>query len=176
MGAAAMRRSDVSGRFQRQGHDHGRCIAQALDQAEALSAGRGARLTPLRRRVLELVWGEHKPVGAYDILELLSSRGRQAAPVAVYRALAFLMAQGFVHRIASRNAYVGCGQPQARHAAQFLICDTCDAVAELSDRRIEHAILEGAERTGFAVSRPVVEVQGICPACRDKASGAALAS
>lgn len=167
-------RKPASGRFQKPGHDHGRCIARALDRADELCAGRGARLTALRRRVLELVWNEHKPVGAYDILEHLSSRGRRAAPVAVYRALAFLMDQGFVHRIASRNAYVGCGQPQARHAAQFLICDTCDAVAELSDSRIEHAIMEGAGRTGFAVGRPVVEVQGLCPACRDKGVGASL--
>ncbi|MFO0998264.1 MAG: transcriptional repressor [Alphaproteobacteria bacterium] len=167
-------RASIQGRFQRPGHDHGRCVAHALDQAEALCADRDARLTALRRRVLELVWSEHKPIGAYDILDRLSRCGRRAAPVAVYRALAFLMAQGFVHRIASRNAYVGCGRPEARHAAQFLICDTCDAVAELSDARIEHAIMEGAERTGFAVARPVVEVQGLCPACRSKPVGATL--
>lgn len=48
------------------------------------------RLTALRRRVLELVWQSHKPLGAYDILAVLSEQdGRRAAPT-VYRALDFL--------------------------------------------------------------------------------------
>ena len=44
-------------------HDHGRCVQQALRQARAACAERGARLTQLREEVLRLVWQSHRPDG-----------------------------------------------------------------------------------------------------------------
>ena len=64
-------------------HDHSQCVSSALADADALCAQQGVRLTALRRRVLELVWHSHKPLGAYDILAVLSEAdGRRAAPPA----------------------------------------------------------------------------------------------
>ena len=57
-------------------HDHARCIDDALHRAAALCARRGARLTELRRRVLELVWQRHAAIKAYDILDELGSAER----------------------------------------------------------------------------------------------------
>ena len=53
-------------------HDHDRCIADALTSAEVVCAQRGARLTELRRQVLELIWASHAPIGAYDLIDSLS--------------------------------------------------------------------------------------------------------
>src|ERR1700748_1079930 len=127
--------------FPAPGHDHGRCAAHALAAAETLCRERGARLTAVRRKVLALVWQSHAPVGAYDLLARLNKGGGRVAPIAVYRALDFLMAQGLVHRIASLNAYIGCAhvdpkraglkQKSHDHAAQFLICKDCGSAAEL---------------------------------------------
>jgi len=155
--------------FPRRGHDHHRCVADALSQAEGLCAQRGARLTEIRKQVLELVWESHAPIGAYQILEKLAEIGKRPAPIAVYRALDFLMEQGLVHRLASRNAFLGCGHPDTNHQAQFLICDSCGSVAELADSRIVDAIADRAGRSGFAVAGHVVEIQGTCPDCRKAA-------
>ncbi|MCW8893915.1 MAG: transcriptional repressor, partial [Deltaproteobacteria bacterium] len=70
-------------------HDHQRCITEAVANAEQLSQEQGQRFTKLRRRVFELVWQQHKPIGAYEVLEQLQKDGR-AAPPTVYRALEFL--------------------------------------------------------------------------------------
>ena len=97
-------------------HDHSQCVDSALADADALCARQGVRLTALRRRVLELVWQSHKPLGAYDILGTLSEEdGRRAAPPTVYRALDFLMENGLIHRIASLNAFIGCVRPEHSH-------------------------------------------------------------
>ncbi|NAT18288.1 Fur family transcriptional regulator, partial [Pseudomonas syringae pv. actinidifoliorum] len=94
-------------------HDHSHCVHSALAEAETLCTQQGLRLTTLRRRVLELVWQSHKPLGAYDILAVLSEEdGRRAAPPTVYRALDFSSwKNGLVHRIASLNAFTGCNHP-----------------------------------------------------------------
>jgi Fur family zinc uptake transcriptional regulator len=147
-------------------HDHDHCIADALAAAEALCAQRGIRLTETRRRVLELVWRGHAPVGAYEILEALRTEGRGAQPPTVYRALDFLIEQGLVHRIESRNAFIGCTRPSERHSYQFLICRNCGSVAELTNPRIAEAIEAGAAAEGFATQRSTVEIEGQCAECR----------
>lgn len=152
-------------------HDHAHCIEDALLRADALCAARGARLTSLRRRVLELVWSGHKPRGAYAILEDLSgSEGRPTAPLTVYRALEFLVAQGLVHRIESLNAYIGCAAPGIDHSGQFLVCEGCGTATELDDPRIAEAIRTAARDRGFRIARPTVEVRGLCPACQQESA------
>ncbi|HYF85979.1 Fur family transcriptional regulator [Azospirillum sp.] len=149
-------------------HDHTHCIADALSRAEALCAERGARLTALRRRVLELVWSSHRPRGAYAILEDLSQQdGKAAAPLTVYRALEFLVEQGLVHRIESLNAYVGCAAPGAVHSGQFLVCEACGDAAEIDDPGVGAAIDAAAAERGFRVQRPTVEVRGLCKSCQE---------
>ncbi|CAO3413255.1 Fur family transcriptional regulator [Azospirillum endophyticum] len=149
-------------------HDHTHCIADALTRADALCAERGARLTALRRRVLELVWSSHRPRGAYAILEDLSQQdGKAAAPLTVYRALEFLVEQGLVHRIESLNAYVGCADPGDVHSGQFLVCDACGDAAEIDDPGVGAAITAAAAGRGFRVQRPTVEVRGLCKSCQE---------
>ena len=150
-------------------HDHAHCVSDALERAESLCAGRGARLTALRRRVLELVWASHRPRGAYDLLDELGEGGKAAAPLTVYRALDFLVEQGLVHRIESLNAYVGCAEPGAVHSGQFLVCDGCGVACELNDQGVAAAIAACAVSRGFRVVRPTVEVHGLCPSCQEVA-------
>lgn len=150
-------------------HDHTHCIADALTRADALCAERGARLTALRRQVLELVWTSHRPRGAYAILEDLSQReGKSTAPLTVYRALEFLVEQGLVHRIESLSAYIGCAAPGAVHSGQFLVCEACGNAVEIDDPRIRTAIDTTAAERGFRVNRPTVEVRGMCTDCQEK--------
>ena len=155
-------------------HDHHLCVDDALTAADTLCAARGVRLTTLRRRVLELVWDNHKPVGAYAILEQLQTdrRGDRAkprgpvAPPTVYRALDFLLENGLIHRIEMLNAYIGCCQPEARHSGQFLLCGACGSAAELASDALLAAVDDEAARQGFAVRRVTVEVDGVCPDCQ----------
>jgi Fur family zinc uptake transcriptional regulator len=154
--------------FPRAGHDHARCVSTALAAASALCERDGQRLTPIRRRVLELVWSSHQPIGAYAILDQLRRDGHSAAPPTAYRALEFLLQRGLVHRIESLNAFIGCPEPRAAHPVQFLICRNCGTTAELDDRHVETALEKSATARGFAIERRVIELSGLCRTCQDK--------
>lgn len=162
--------------FDSGGHDHGRCVDSALSAADALCRHRGARLTPLRRRVLEIVWTGHAPLGAYDILETLAAEQGRVAPPTVYRALEFLVSHGLVHRIESLNAYIGCARPDDRHDGQFLICRLCGATAELHDPQIATALSRSAREAGFRIEQETVELRGLCPGCRAQGTDASLSA
>lgn len=146
-------------------HDHGRCIRSALDQALALCANRGLRLTDLRRQVLELVWRSHTPTGAYQIMDRLAAQRGRVAPPTVYRALDFLAREGLIHRIDSLNAYVGCASPTASHEAYFFLCRVCGEAAEFHDADLAVAIGGCATRAGFRLGSATVELAGVCARC-----------
>ncbi|TBU96569.1 zinc uptake transcriptional repressor Zur [Stutzerimonas kirkiae] len=151
-------------------HDHSHCVNDALANAETLCSRQGVRLTALRKRVLELVWDSHKPLGAYDILAVLSEQdGRRAAPPTVYRALDFLQENGLVHRIASLNAFIGCSHPEHPHQGQFLICRHCHTAIELEQPVIAETIVAAAQAVGFSVEGQTVEVVGLCTSCQGAA-------
>ena len=167
-------------------HDHDRCIADAMEEAKNYCKNNGLRWTPLRAQVLEVVWAHHKPVRAYDILDTLSEARSQAengegaphsrtrvAPPTVYRALDFLLEHGFVHRIDSLNAFIGCGEIGHTDNTYFLICHSCGEAAEIHDRALTEALSNCAARSNFAVSSETVEIAGTCPKCQADAAPSA---
>ncbi len=146
-------------------HDHKTCVDAALARADEVCNEDGARLTALRREVLEYVWRGHDAVKAYEILDFLSSESRAAKPPTVYRSLRFLLERGLVHRLESLNAFVGCPNPGGAHDCEFLICEACGRVRELLTPVISEAIAEKAQEAGFRVRWKTVEVFGECDAC-----------
>ncbi|WP_238366303.1 transcriptional repressor [Mesobacterium pallidum] len=147
-------------------HDHATCVGTALAQAERLCADRGLRLTPTRRRALEILLEGHAAMGAYDILERFSAEGLGDKPPVAYRALGFLVDNGFAHRIERLNAYVACTHPGDAHDPAFLICRDCGTVGEaLTEAR---ALQQAAKAAGFRIDQRLIEAEGLCPTCQDK--------
>jgi Fur family zinc uptake transcriptional regulator len=143
-----------------------RQIESALARAQRICAMRGARLTPVRRRVLELILLRDQPTGAYALLaELQRGRGKLGPPT-VYRALDFLLAHGLIHKIETSSAFIACGDMEHPHQSQFMICEDCGATEELRDHDIVQSLRRLGEGRGFAVERQVIEARGLCPACR----------
>ncbi len=151
-------------------HDHRQCAGTVLARAEALCATRGLRLTPVRRRTLEILLEAHRALGAYEVLERLKADGFGGAPPVAYRALEFLAALGLVHRIRRLNAFAACMHPGEAHQALFLICRSCNALAELPGAALRSALDAAAAATGFSVERASLEAVGLCPACRAAAA------
>src|SRR5689334_14248310 len=143
-----------------------RKIESALSRAQLICKMRGARLTPVRRRVLELILSSDQPSGAYALLaELRRGRGKLGPPT-VYRALEFLLANKLIHKVETSSAFIACGDIEHPHESQFMICDDCGATEELRDDEIVESLRRLGEGRGFAVERQVIEAHGLCPACR----------
>ncbi len=153
------------------GHEHASdrlspaALNRALAEAEARLTEQGQKLTPPRRRVLELLLAEGEPVKAYDLINRFGAEGQAAKPPTVYRALEFLEKQGLAHRIASISAFVACHAGEGEHAAAFLICDCCGASSEVAAPPMS-ALSAAAEAAGYALERTTIEGHGRCAACR----------
>ncbi|NNE89452.1 MAG: transcriptional repressor [Silicimonas sp.] len=147
-------------------HNHARCIAKGVKAADVFCKEAGLRLTPTRRRVLEILLEQHRAMGAYEVLDTLRDEGIGSQPPVAYRALEFLVQNGFAHRIERLNAFIACAHPGEDHAPSFLICRNCDSVAEASSEATKGRLGEAAKAAGFKIERAVVEAIGLCPSCR----------
>ncbi|ANB33783.1 Fur family zinc uptake transcriptional regulator [Rhodovulum sulfidophilum] len=148
-------------------HDHAACRRATLERAEEIVAAEGLRLTPVRRRTLEILLESHQALGAYEVLDRLVASGFARQPPVAYRALDFLVDHGLAHRIRRLNAFAACMRPGEPHRPAFLICDTCHAVAEAPGTAVADAMLAAAGTVGFEIERMSLEAVGRCPACRE---------
>jgi len=146
-------------------HDHAGCVAGVIARVEVVCDREKLRLTPVRRRVLEILLETHAAMGAYDVLERLAAEGLGHQPPVAYRALDFLVENGFAHRIRRLNAFTACMHPGEAHAPAFLICHDCGSVAEADSAAARAELDAAAAALGFAIDRTVIEAVGLCPAC-----------
>ena len=161
-------------------------VNERLLAAKEQCRSSGARFTPLRQQIYQLVLEANKPVGAYDLITQMQqmrlaepeaesdSSSHQAntqtpknvAPPTVYRSLEFLLDEGLIHQLTSLNAFVPCCHPRAKHTAAFLICDTCLRVQECSSLPIQEMMIFAEKDMAFMVNRSVIELSGRCQACQ----------
>jgi Fur family transcriptional regulator, zinc uptake regulator len=144
-------------------HDHDDYMREVADVCRE----RGLRLTALRERVLRLIAEAERPVKAYELLELMRATHGPSAPPTVYRALDFLLESGFIHKLESINAFIGCHHPRVQHSVPFLICDACHKAVELEDERVTDLLREQALQLGFQPQAQTLEVHGLCAKCAD---------
>jgi Fur family zinc uptake transcriptional regulator len=151
-------------------HDHNRCTAEAIAHAERVCRDQAQKFTPIRRQVLQALLSSHRPLGAYEVIDELAKSMPRPAPITVYRALDFLMANGLVHRIESRNAYLACAHDHDSAAmVAFLICERCGSVGEIPAAPVAQSLSTAARASGFVPKLSVVEITGTCAHCQKAA-------
>ncbi|GEA10038.1 transcriptional repressor [Alteromonas sp. KUL49] len=138
-----------------------------IQKARTYCEQRGARFTPLRAKVYEILVDKHGPMGAYDMLDALKETESSAKPATVYRALDFLLDFGLIHRLESTNAFVACYHFGCHHPVQFLICDSCGDVAEIQSEGLKETLDNQAQENGFKVIKQTIEAHGLCAECQN---------
>ncbi|WP_019672147.1 transcriptional repressor [Psychrobacter lutiphocae] len=148
-------------------------VRQRLLAAEKLCGLKGARFTPLRKAVYQLILQADKPLGAYDLIQSLQDKrakqqgekAKMVAPPTIYRTLEFLLEFGFIHQLTSINAFVPCCHPRDAHNAVFLLCDACQRVQEFSGLPVQQIVDYVKHQVGFQVQQSVMELKGLCDSC-----------
>ena len=144
-------------------HNHEICNEHYKDKMEKYCEENDLRLTPLRRKVFEILIRDHKPLGAYQILEILKKEGFASSPPVAYRTLDFLIEKGFAHKIQGLNSFISCSFAGCEHFPAFIICRKCDNVAEIKS---ENAFpTESDSALDFKIENAMIEILGTCSAC-----------
>jgi Fur family zinc uptake transcriptional regulator len=141
-------------------------IAERVDAARRHCHARGAKLTAIRAQVYTLLMQRGGQASAYDLIaDLGREEGKAIGPPTVYRALEFLLDQGLISRLESRNAFVLCAHPGEDHDCLMFVCEACGRAQEVVDDRVTRLLSQDAGRIGFTPKRRIIEVEGKCSAC-----------
>lgn len=136
-----------------------------LRTAESLCKQRGSRLTPIRRKVLEILLTHGRSLKAYELLDEIKQVQSNATPPTVYRALDFLSEQGLIHRLDAVNAWAACHDAAGEPHDLLIVCTHCGKVAELSDPALSAKLTQIVTDSGFILSNLETELRALCSAC-----------
>ncbi len=134
---------------------------------EVLIAALGAagfRVSRARRAVVEALCGAGEPVTLGALLQRARHRDARVGLATVYRTVDVLVAAGVVRRMQfdGKSYVVACGD---RTLHYHLVCEKCHRVEELHAPAADHALIQLAQRAGFALSDGPVELRGVCARC-----------
>ncbi len=144
-------------------------MENSIQEAEHYCQENGLNFTPVRRKVLEILIQKNTAIGAYEILDLLREAGFKNQPPVAYRALEFLVQNGFAHKIEQLNSFIGCMHPGKDHSPAFMICRNCDSVSEEEALTRNFSVSQIAAKAGFTIEKAVIEARGLCHSCADLA-------
>lgn len=125
-------------------------------------------LTPNQSMVLDTLASLNRSAGAYELLDLLRSKGVNAAPT-IYRALNQLEAKGLVRHLASTRYFTALAdKSEAEEDRIMLVCEHCGTVSSIRSSSMTEALKGNAERSGFQAHSKHLELIGTCESCRLK--------
>jgi Fur family transcriptional regulator, zinc uptake regulator len=147
---------------------HSHSGADLTSAAQETMQRSGEQWTQMRASVFEALASFDRPASAYDIADKVSQeQGRRVAANSVYRILDLFVGANLARRVESANAYVANDHPDCLHDCIFLICDSCGNTTHLDDDKLSGGVRAAASAAGFSPERPVIEVRGTCPECKE---------
>ena len=128
------------------------------------------KLTTRRKEILSSLLNSDKALSAYDLIKILDTQiGSSIPAMSVYRILDFLENNSLVHKLKLTNKYVACSHITCDHghaSSQFLICNDCDSVKEISvDQQVMAALKSKVKSAGFSLRSPQIEMDCVCSKC-----------
>ena len=140
-------------------------ISPTLVRAEKYCIENNHRFSEQRKNVLEVLAASKKAVGAYDIMQVLSSEDNMVKPPTVYRALDFWVKHGFAHKIESLNAYIACCNDHDHDHSLIMICNDCQQIDEVAFPHLPDHISATLDIRHFTLDKSVMEITGHCAQC-----------
>lgn len=124
----------------------------------------GFRSGAARRRVIELLEGEHCAVTALEIDQRLPSVGRAT----VYRTLEQLEQLDLVHRVDVGGEVIAYERTDPSEHHHHVVCVRCGRLLPFEDARLEQAIHALGDAVEFEIVSHDVLLRGVCPDCQGK--------
>ncbi|MEV8098016.1 Fur family transcriptional regulator [Kitasatospora sp. NPDC085879] len=125
---------------------------------------RGWRLTAQRRVVAQVLDGDHIHYTADEIHARAVEMLPEISRATVYNTLGELVSLGEVIEV-STDGRAKRYDPNAHHAHQHLVCQSCGTIRDVHPTGDPMAGLPEAERFGFTLSGVEVTYRGLCPSC-----------
>ena len=145
-------------------------MARPLPDLSRLRPAGGKRSTK-RDRILSIFLEQEGHSSADDLCDLVRRQDAGIGRATVYRTLQWMVEAGIARKVdfgEGRSRF----EPSYRHPRHFhLICTTCHQSSEFLSSDVEALVEEIAAARDFAASQTLVQIHGVCEACRTGRTG-----
>jgi Fur family transcriptional regulator, ferric uptake regulator len=126
----------------------------------------GGKRSSKRDRIVAVFLRQEGHISADDLFERVHHEAAGIGRATVYRTLQWMVDAGIARKVdfgEGRSRY----EPSYRHPRHFhLICTTCHSSSEFLSSDVESLMEEIAAARNFSTTQSVVQIYGICEACR----------
>ena len=137
-----------------------------LDWQERLSAS-GCRITRPRREIMAVLERSTVPLAPTEILDQAQRACPHIGLVTIYRALTLYCDLGLARRVYYADGGYGYALASPGHH-HVLICRRCGQAVEFAGCVEMDALITHLEtRTGFTIDEHLLQLYGLCEACRE---------
>jgi Fe2+ or Zn2+ uptake regulation protein len=121
----------------------------------------------LRETILQALHAADRPLSALELRQIFHRKGDPIGPNLVFRGIRQLVERGAIRKVLVARGYA----PGSGERKVTLFCRQCGQVTAIACADAFDALDEVAMAGGFAVSRHIVEVSGVCGSCVEETSG-----
>jgi Fur family ferric uptake transcriptional regulator len=126
---------------------------------------KGHKMTHARKAVVEVLLRSKAPVSAADVHALLQKQKVEASNVTVYRELAFLEVEGFLHSDKFKDGVKRYCQASVGHH-HHIVCTECNTVQDVQmENDLDLIEKKIHKEKSFNVKSHALEFYGLCAQC-----------
>ncbi|MFC2044253.1 Fur family transcriptional regulator [Chloroflexota bacterium] len=134
----------------------------------AILKGKGLKLTPQRRLVLDIIHDTEAHLTAEEIITHIQTRMPGINKSTIYRILELLQETGCVFKSALDDQFIYHHAEEGHH--HHLACQKCSKIIECDNNLFTPVERSLAEQYGFRVDFTHVAINGLCKNCKSKPS------
>jgi Fur family transcriptional regulator, ferric uptake regulator len=140
---------------------------QWRDAVEAALSMAGQRSTVPRRAIVQWIANTRGPWSAERLVSEMQAQRGMSSRATVYRTIDWLREHGWLTRVHSDDSQQSYTRQQPGHH-HTVICTTCGTTLTIGGCEIEAQLGQSLAGTDFEVHGHVLELYGVCGACRDQ--------
>jgi Fur family ferric uptake transcriptional regulator len=136
----------------------------------------GGKHSIKRDRILGIFLQQEGHSSADDLFDLVRRQDAGIGRATVYRTLQWMVEAGLARKVDFGDGRARF-EPSYRHPRHFhLICTTCHQSSEFLSSDVEAMVEEISAARNFAATQTLVQIHGVCEACRTGKTGASAAA
>jgi len=129
-------------------------------------AGKRLKMTPQRRRILEIFLNTQGHLTAEDIYRTIKETYDSIGQATVYRTMKLLAESGLAKAVEFGDGAMRYELKYGQEHHDHLICERCGVNVEVVDPEIEALQEKVAAANGFVLTGHKMYLYGLCPSCR----------
>jgi len=129
---------------------------------------KGLRYTPEREQIIKEIFSTHDHFDVDTLYLRMRQKGLQISKASIYRLIPLLIEAGLIEEVFFEDGHMHYEHIYGHEPHCHLRCIGCKRIEEFRDPYWPELEKMLQDKFGYKITNYKLEVQGLCPACKEK--------